>query len=155
MTKTRLGFLVFFIFQLKLKIRHILVLILSILRQLYLYSFYNTKNRGYLGLISKFLVWKWSILKHFKLKSLTNLLAADPNSALPIATLMFTPIRERMSKHRKIVECQMRHLCQKMTKMPYLTHMPHFIYKYVNMGVKRCVRTSGMQINSFKQGFMA
>ena len=38
-------------------------------------------------------------------------------------------------------------------KMPYLTHMlsdTYHLYIYVNMGVKRCVRTSGMQTNAIK-----
>ena len=41
----------------------------------------------------------------------------------------------------------------KMPKMPYLTPMPSDMYHmiYGNMGVKRCVRTSGMKTNAIKQ----
>ena len=49
--------------------------------------------------------------------------------------------------------CQMRHLCQKCWKCRiwHACHPTYVKYKYGNMGVKRCIRTSGMQTNAIKQ----
>ena len=57
-----------------------------------------------------------------------------------------------MSSHEK---CWMPNasFMSKKPKMPYLTHICHLThvkYKYGNMGVKRCVRTSRMQTNAIK-----
>ena len=51
------------------------------------------------------------------------------------------------------IGCQMRHLCQKCQKCHIwrICHLTYVIYRYGNMGVKRCVRTSGMQTNAIKQ----
>ena len=48
---------------------------------------------------------------------------------------------------------QMRHLCQKCQKCQIwrTCHLTNVAYRYGNMGVERCVRTSTMQINAFKQ----
>ena len=48
--------------------------------------------------------------------------------------------------------CQMRHLCQKCQKCHIwrICHLTHVKYRYGNMGVKRSVRTSGMQTNAIK-----
>ena len=44
------------------------------------------------------------------------------------------------------VRCQMRHLCQKGQKghIWHIYHPTHVTYRYGNMSVKRCVRTSGI-----------
>ena len=49
--------------------------------------------------------------------------------------------------------CQMRHLCPKCQKCHIwrICHPTHVKYRYGNMGVKRCIRTSGMQTNVIKQ----
>ena len=49
--------------------------------------------------------------------------------------------------------CQMRHFRQNGQKghIWHICHLTHVIYRYGNMGVKRCVRTSRMQTNAIKQ----
>ena len=51
-------------------------------------------------------------------------------------------------------KCQMQYVSfmSKMTKCHILRicYSAHIIYRYGNMGVKRCVRTSGMQTNAIK-----
>ena len=51
------------------------------------------------------------------------------------------------------VACQMRHLCQKCQKCHIwrICNQTRIKYIYSNMGVKRCVRTTGMQTNAIKQ----
>ena len=48
---------------------------------------------------------------------------------------------------------QMHHLCQKCQKCHIwlICHSTHVKYRYGNMDVKRCIRTSGMQTQAIKQ----
>ena len=70
---------------------------------------------------------------------------------LEVLTQLLTPILAYLVIRN--VECQMRHLYQKCQKCYIwrICHLTYVIYRYGNMGVKRNVRASGMQINAFKQ----
>ena len=66
-------------------------------------------------------------------------------------TDLLTPILPYITSTN--VACQMRHLCQKCQKCHIwrICLATHIKYIYGNMGVKRCVRTTGMQTNAVKQ----
>ena len=68
-----------------------------------------------------------------------------------VLTHLLTPILPYLDITN--VGWQMRHLCQKCQKCHIwrICLATHIKYIYGNMGVKRCVRTTGMQTNVVKQ----
>ena len=95
-------------------------------------------SKEYKGKLWKSVFWNFELLN--LLKSCLIALVRIPE----VAKNLLTPILAYLDI--TYVRCQMRHLCQKCQKCNiwHICHPTHVIYRYGNMGVKRCVRTSGI-----------
>ena len=108
-------------------------------------TLYKGNFKKYKGKFQKSVFWHFELLNLFKICLLV--LVCIPE----VLMHLLTPILPYLDITN--VGCQMRHLCQKCQKCHiwHICHVTHVKYRYGNMGVKRCIRTSGMQTNVIKQ----
>ena len=108
-------------------------------------TLYKGNFGKYKGKFWKSVFWNFKTLNLFT--SCLMALVCIPE----VLTHLLTPILAYLVMRK--VKCQMRNLCQKCQKCYIwrICHLTYVIYRYGNMGVKRCVRTSGMQTNAIKQ----
>ena len=101
-------------------------------------SLYKGNFKKYKGKFRKSVFW------HFELSNLLKICCLALVCISELLMHFLTPILLYLDITN--VRSQMRHLCQKCQKghIWHICHPTHVIYRYGNMGVKRCVRISGI-----------
>ena len=100
---------------------------------------YKGIPRKYKGKLWKWVIWKFLCFKPLKCYFMTS--GCNPE----VQTVLLTPILPYSSM--TYVRCHICQLCHfwHLWHNWHLWHRPYVMDEYVNMGVKRTVRTSGLQ----------